>query len=192
MSSKSPFWLQLGSRESPHASHPETEIKHCLRCNQHWAARAAWVQCELSNPRHDPKTGEFARSSRRRAQPLLLSHCRSKDNRACLPGPPWNSSWEGATHSMQAANWVRTRNCSRSLNLVPNSNGSRSPLSSGCATPWEGPKWSPPLVPNTVLSKAVKGHCTQEFCVGPLSILGQMVLRTSTFGLEARECIARL
>ena len=29
-SSKSPFWPQLGSQETPHASHPETEVKRCL------------------------------------------------------------------------------------------------------------------------------------------------------------------
>ena len=32
--SKSPFELQLGSRETPHASHPETEEERCPRRNQ--------------------------------------------------------------------------------------------------------------------------------------------------------------
>ena len=37
-SSKSPFGLQLGSRETPHASHHETEEERCLRRNQRRAA----------------------------------------------------------------------------------------------------------------------------------------------------------
>ena len=37
-------------------------------------------------------------------------------------------------HSMQAARWERTLSCSRSLNLAPNSSGSRSPPPSICAT----------------------------------------------------------
>ena len=85
-SSKSPFWLQLESRETPHASHPETEVKRCLRHNQRRAVRAAWVRCEPSTPQRDPRTDELARSSRR-AQPFHLCHCCSEQNRACLPGP---------------------------------------------------------------------------------------------------------
>ena len=84
-SSKSPFGLLLGSRETPHASHHETEEERCLRRNQRRAARAVWVRCEPSTPRRDPKTGGLARSSRRRAQPFLPSHCRSEGNQACLP-----------------------------------------------------------------------------------------------------------
>ena len=66
-SSRSPFDLQLGSRETPHASHSETEEECCLRRNQRRSARDVWVGCEPSTPRHYPKTGELARSSRRRA-----------------------------------------------------------------------------------------------------------------------------
>ena len=91
-SSKSPFYKQLGSRETPHASQLETEVKRCPRRNQHRAARAAWVRCEPSTLRHDHKTDELARSSRRRVQPFLLSHCHSEDNRTCLLGPLCNSS----------------------------------------------------------------------------------------------------
>ena len=69
-SSKSPFWLQLGLRETPHTSHPETEAECCLRRNQRRAARAAWVRCKPSTPQRDPRTDELARSSRRRAQTL--------------------------------------------------------------------------------------------------------------------------
>ena len=94
-SSKSPFGLQLGSRETPHASHRDTEEERCLRRNQRRAARAVWVRCEPSTPRRDPKTGGLARSSRRRAQPFLPSHCCSEGNQACLPGPLWSSSREG-------------------------------------------------------------------------------------------------
>ena len=125
--SKSPFELQLGSRETPHASHPETEEERCPRRNQRRAARAAWVRCEPSTPRRDPKTGELARSSRRRAQPFLLIHCCSEDNQACLPGPLCSSSREGVTHSVQVARWARTWICSRSSILAPNSCESGSP-----------------------------------------------------------------
>ena len=59
-SSKSPFGLQLESRETPHASHHETEEERCLRRNQRRAARAVWVRCEPSTPRRDPKTGGLA------------------------------------------------------------------------------------------------------------------------------------
>ena len=126
-SSKSLFGLQLGSRETPYASHPETEEERCLRHNQRRAARAVWVRCEPSTPRRDPKTGELARSSRRRAQPFLLIHCCSGRNRACLPGPPCSSSREGVTPFVQVARWARTRSCSRSSILVPNSSESGSP-----------------------------------------------------------------
>ena len=57
--SKSPFELQLRLRETPYASHPETEEERCLRCNQRQAARAIWVRCEPSTPRRDPKTDEL-------------------------------------------------------------------------------------------------------------------------------------
>ena len=100
-SSRSSFGLQLGSRETPHASHPETEEEPCLRRNQRRAARAVWVRCEPSTPRRDPKTGELARSSKRHIQLFLLNHCRSQHNQACLPGPPCCSSREGVTHSKQ-------------------------------------------------------------------------------------------
>ena len=56
-SSKSPFGLQLGSQETPHASHHETEEERCLRRNQRRAAQAFWVRCEPSTPRRDPKNG---------------------------------------------------------------------------------------------------------------------------------------
>ena len=49
---KSPFWLQLGTREKPHAYHPETEAERCSR----------WVRCEPSTPRRDLKIDELARS----------------------------------------------------------------------------------------------------------------------------------
>ena len=130
VSSKSPFELQLGSRETPHASHHETEEERCLRRNQRRAAQAFWVRCEPSTPRRDPKTGGLARSSRRRAQPFLPTHCRSEGNLACLSGPPCSSSREGATHSMQVARWARTRSCSRSSILAPNSEGGWERISS--------------------------------------------------------------
>ena len=119
-SSRSPFELQLGSRETPHASHPETEEERCLRRNQRRAAQAVWVRSE-------PSTRRLTRSSRRRAQPFLPTHCRSEGNRACLPGPLCSSSREGVTHSEQVARWARTRSCSRSSILAPNSSESGSP-----------------------------------------------------------------
>ena len=132
-STRSPFELQIGSQETPHASYLETEEERCPRCNQRRAARAVWVRCEPSSPRRDPKTGELARSSRRRAQPFLSSHWRSEGNQACLPGPLCSSSREGVTHSVQVARWARTRSCSRSLILAPNSSESGSPPPSSLA-----------------------------------------------------------
>ena len=86
-SSKSPFELQLGSRETLHDSFPKTEVERCPRRNQCRAARTAWVRCEPSTSWRDLRTGELVRSSRRRPQPFLLNHCRSEHNRTCLPGP---------------------------------------------------------------------------------------------------------
>ena len=125
-SSKSPFGLQLGSRETTYASHPETEEERCLWRNQCRAVQTVWVWFEPSTLRRDPKTGELARSSRRRAQPFFPTQCRSEGNRACLPDPLCSSSREGATHSVQVARWARTRSCSRSSILAPNSNESGS------------------------------------------------------------------
>ena len=77
-SSKSPFWLHLGLWETPRASHPDTEVIPCLWRNQCWATQAAWVQCEPSIPRRDSKTGDLARSNRRRALPFIPSHCAAR------------------------------------------------------------------------------------------------------------------
>ena len=132
VSSKSPFWLQLGSLETPHASHPETEVKSCLRHNQCRAARVTWVRCQPSSLRRDPRTDELALGSRRRAQPFLPSHCCSEHNKAYLPGPLWSLSRKGATRSVQAARWARIRSCLRSSNLAPNSSWSGSHLPSNC------------------------------------------------------------
>ena len=55
-SSKSSFWLQLGLLEIPQDSHPETEAERCLRLNQRRVARTAWVWCEPSTSRRDPRT----------------------------------------------------------------------------------------------------------------------------------------
>ena len=88
------FWLQLGSRETPHASHSGTVAKRCPRRNQRRATRAVWVRCEPLTPRCDPRKDEPAHSSRRRAQPFLPSHCHSECNQTCLPGPLWSSSRE--------------------------------------------------------------------------------------------------
>ena len=176
MLSKSPFWLQLGSRETPPASHPETEAKRCPQCNQRQAVWATWVWCELFTSRRDPRTGELTCSSRRHAQSFLPSHCCSKHSRAYLSGPLWSSSQKGAMRSVQTARWARTQICSRSLNLVPNSNRSRPSLLSSHAAHWEDPKWSLPLVLDTVLSDAMESHWTQESYEGLYGIYGQMVL----------------
>ena len=100
-SSKSPFEQQLGSRETSHAPHLETEVRRSPRRNPRRAARAAWVRCRPSILRHDPKTNELTRSCRRRVQLFLLSHYRSGNNRACLPGTLCNSGRKGATRSVQ-------------------------------------------------------------------------------------------
>ena len=179
--SSKPFGLQLGSRETPHASHHETEEERCLRRNQRRAARAVWVRCEPSTPRRDSKTGGLARSCRRRAQPFLPSHCRSEGNQACLPGPPWSSSREGIMHSEQVARWARTRSCSRSSILTPNSSESGSSPPSSRAARWEDQKRKPPLIPDTAPSEAMKGHWTQEAYEGPIGTRGQTVLRPKAY-----------
>ena len=162
-------------------SHPETGEERCPRRNQHRAARAAWVRCEPSPPRRDPKTGELARNSSRRAQPFLPIHRRSEDNQACFPGPLFCSSQEGVTHSVQVARWERTRSCSRSSILAPNSSESGSPPPSSLAANEEDQKRNSPLVPDIVLSEAVKGHWTQEGYEGPFGTRGQTVLRPKAY-----------
>ena len=181
MSSKSPFWLQLRLRETPLASHPETKAKRCPRRNKRRAARAVWLRCEPSTPRRDSRTGELTCSRKRRAQPFLPSHCRSERNQACLLGQLWSSSRERATRSVQAAQSARTRNCSRSPKLAPNSNGSGPPPPSSRAAHWERPRRSPPLVSDTVISGTVKGHWNKEGYEEPYGIRGQMVFRPSTY-----------
>ena len=184
VSSKSPLWLLLGSWETPQASHSETEVKRCLRRNQRRAARAAWVRCVPSTSRRDSIMGELARSSRRCAQPFLPNHCSSERNRACLPGLLWSSSREGATRSVQATRWARTRNCSRSSILAPSSSGSGSPPLSSRAAHEEGPKRNPPLVPVIALSEAVKGHWTQEGYIHGQSVSPIGLRRSSAFGSD--------
>ena len=117
------LWLLLGLQETQHASHPETEVKRCLRRNQRWAARAAWVRCEPSTSRRDPRTSELARSSRIRAQPFLLNYCRSEYNRSSQPCPLWSPSREAAMRSVQVTRWARTRSGSRRSILEPNYSG---------------------------------------------------------------------
>ena len=126
-SSKTPFGLKLGSLETPYASHPETEEERCLWRNQRRAAQAVEVRCEPSTPRRDPKTGDIVHSSRRRAKPFLPTTAAANAIGACLPGPPCSSSRIGVTHSEQVTSWARTRSCSRSSILAPNSSESGSP-----------------------------------------------------------------
>ena len=121
--------------------------------------------------------GELARSSGRRAQPFLLSHCHSEDNWAHLPGTLCNPGWRGATHFMQAARWVRTQNCSKSLNLVLISNASKLTPSTSQSNPREDLKLRLPLVSDTVPFETEKGHWTQEGWEGPNGVLRQTLLR---------------
>ena len=104
-SPKSPFGSRLGSRETPPVTHLSTEDQHYQR----WAALTVWDQYRPSTLRHDSKTGELARRSRRRAKLFLLDHYRSKRNRAYLSSPPWKLSRRGAMRSRQAAWWARTQ-----------------------------------------------------------------------------------
>ena len=183
-SSKSPFGLQLGSRGTPYASHPETD-ERCLRRNQRRAAKAFRVPCEPSTPRRDPKMGGLARSSRRRAQPFLPSYCCSKGSQACLPGLLCSSSHEGEKNSVQVTRWARTRSCSRSSILAPNSSESGSPPPSTRTAHWEDQKRNPPLTPDTVPSEAMKGHWTQEGYEGSFGTRRQTVLRPKAYvGLQ--------
>ena len=60
-----------------------------------------------------------------------------------------------------------------------------SPLPSSHVAHWEGPKRNPPLVPNTVLFEAVKGHWTQEGYERLLGIRRQTVFRPMAYvGLQ--------
>ena len=135
------------------------------------SSTSCFGSCGPSSLRRDSKTDKFARSSRRRAQTFLLSHCHSEDNRACLPGSSCNSSCKGATRSVQAARWARTR-CSRSSNLAHNSNASElSPLTSRADS----------RNPYTAPFETEKRHWTQEGCRGPYGIREQTVLRPSAY-----------
>ena len=155
----------------PYASDLETEAKRCPQRYQSRSAWAAWVRRWPSTLRHDPKTDELARSSRRRAQSFLLSHSSREDNWACLPGMFCNSGRKGATRSMQVIRRRRTRNCSRSLNLTPNSKASEHPPSTSQGDSREDRKQSPSLVPDTAPFETEKGHRNQEDCEGPYGIL---------------------
>ena len=101
--------------------------------------------------------------------------------------PDYSLNWTARssaiqTRSVQAAKWARTRSCSRSPNLTPNSNRSGSPPTSSRVALWEGPKRRPPLVLYIVLSEAVKGHgIHQEVYEGLYGIRGQTVLRPSAY-----------
>ena len=189
-SSKSPFGLQLGSRETPHASHHETEEERCLRRNQRRAAQAFWVRCESSTPWRDPKTGRLTRSSRRHAQPFLPTHCCSEGNQACLPGLLCSSSREGVTHSVQVARWTRTRSCSRSSILAPNSSESRSPPPSSRAARWEDQKWNLPLIASTLDTDLPTDHqpCTTPEQSGEGSLKRQpMCLRQRKYSQSVKD-----
>ena len=109
------------------------------------------------------------------------SHCRSEGNQACLPGPLCSSSREGATHSVQISGWARTRSCSRSSILAPNSSESGSPPPSSRAARREDQKRNPPLIPDTAPSEAMKGHWTQEGYEGPFGTRGKTVLRPKAY-----------
>ena len=126
------------------------EVRRCPQRNQRRIAWPVWIWCEPPTPQRDPRTGELTRSSRRRAQPFPLSHSSSEGNRTCLPGSLWSSSRVGATHSVQATGWARSRSFSRSSNLTPNSNESEPLPPSSHAILWESPKRSPPLFPDIV------------------------------------------
>ena len=107
---------------------------------------------------------KLAHRSRRCAKPFLLSRCCSEDNWACQPDLLCNSSQKGATHSVQAARWVRTQSCSRNPNLAPNSNASEPPPSTSQTNPQEDSKRSLPQNLDTVPFKAEKGHWIKEVC----------------------------
>ena len=121
---------------------------------------------------------------------FFLSHCSSEDNRVCLLGTFCNSGRKGASRSVQATRWARTRNCSRSLNLAPNSIASELPPSTSRANPWEDPKRSPPLVPDTASFEPEKGHWTQLRKV----LRHSQANKTFSLGvwLTARKGISRL
>ena len=157
-SSKSPFWL--GSRES-------TYVFHLSKESQPASISTIRDQCEPSTPRHDSKMGGLTHNIKRLALPFL---CSSRSIRAGLPSPFGKSCRRGVAYSMQVASWARTRCCSRSPNLAPNSSGSESLPTTSWAAPWADSKRNPPLAVDTGLSETERGHWTQEACKGPYGI----------------------
>ena len=127
-SSKSPFGLQLGSRETHHTlltvKRRKNVVYDVTNVEQH-----ELFGFDASRPLPDviPKRTDSLAVVEGVLRPFLPSHCRSEGNQACLPGPLWSSSRERITHSEQVARWARTRSCSRSSILAPNSSASGSP-----------------------------------------------------------------
>ena len=121
-----------------------------------------WSQSRRTRTQY--KKGEFT-----------LSHWCSEVNQACVLGKLRNSSRKEATHSVPATREARTRSCSRSPNLAPNSNASDTPPPTSQADQQEDTKQSPPLDPDIVPFKAEKGHWTLE------GIPGQTVLHPSAY-----------
>ena len=151
MSPKSPFEPLLGSRESPHASHPYTEGQLCPRCNQRRAVGAAWGWCGPTTPRRDSRTGRPARCSRKRAKPFSQSHCRNRDNRACLSSTLCRRSrWSQRIPDKPPDE--------QGLGVVQEARAWR-PGTSRAAFP-EDPKRSPSLTLNTATFETMKGHWT--------------------------------
>ena len=136
-----------------------------------------------STLRRDSKMGELACSSRRRAQPFLLNHCRSENNRACLQGLLYNSNRKEATRSVQTARWARTHSCLRSPNPATTSNVSEPPPS----TSRDDPKWMPPLDPDTAPFETEKSHWAQEGVKGPYGIRGKIMLRLPALGSDLKR-----
>ena len=137
------------------------------------------VRCGPSTLQRDSKTDELALSSRRRAQPFILSHRHSEDNRACLPGRLVIQAEKGQRVPCKPPG-VGER-CSRNPNLVPNSNASEPPPSTGRADPREDPKQNLPLDLHTITFETEKGHWIQEGGEGLYGIRGRTVHRPFAF-----------
>ena len=97
------------------------------------------------------------------------------------------SCW-GPTRFEPAAWWARTRSCSRSPNLAPNSTGSKSPLPTSRADLLEDPRRNPPLTLYIAPYESMRGRWTEEVFEGPRGTRWRMVARPLAYDdLQPRD-----
>ena len=179
-----PFWLQQGSRVTPHASHPEMEVRRCPRRNQRRATRAAWVRSSFPLPdvileRANSLAvveGVLSRLFPVTAAASTIGHvCQARSEAQAEKGQwvPCKSPGERELGIVQEARTWHPIPLGTDLHRRP-----AVPLTERVRSP------SPPLVPDTILSEAVKGHWTQKSYEGLYGIRIKTVLRLSAYVLR--------